>query len=63
MCTAVKDSFWVVINSLPLGANAPFENLKGDKDDVCQTLLEDDREDEGALIISQSILRMRMEKA
>lgn len=46
----MNDSFWVMVNTLPLDVVAPFETTEGDNDYVYQTLFGDHCEGEGVFI-------------
>lgn len=58
----VKDLFGSWLMNCPWGC-VPFDSIEGDEDDVYQSLFDDDREGEGVLIDTRSILRMCLKKA
>lgn len=60
-CPIVKDHFWEATDMLPLNAPSQFESTNEEDNAQYLTLFDDHPDEEGILITSRSILRMRDE--
>lgn len=57
-----EDSFWAIIDEIPLGSSVPFESAVEEEHHVYQTMFFDHPKGMGVDVNSRSVIKMRIEK-